>query len=77
VSACRGLTAHQPDQPLTQQGAPCRSNARSVIPFADLAAMIREVRDDVDVGFAQVPDSGCFVGGAGIDVASKVTSDVP
>jgi dTDP-4-amino-4,6-dideoxygalactose transaminase len=37
------------------------------IPFADLGALTREVRVEVDAGFARVLDSGRFIGGELVD----------
>ncbi|SFL88271.1 DegT/DnrJ/EryC1/StrS family aminotransferase [Geodermatophilus ruber] len=52
--------------PLQQQGAALRSPPTGAIPFADLSAMTQEVREEVDASFAQVLDTGRFIGGAAV-----------
>jgi dTDP-4-amino-4,6-dideoxygalactose transaminase len=51
--------------PTPSPGAPPPSHDR--VPFADLTAMTREVREEVDAVVAQVFDSGRFVGGPAVE----------
>ncbi|MGY1642844.1 DegT/DnrJ/EryC1/StrS family aminotransferase [Geodermatophilus sp. SYSU D00703] len=43
------------------------STVTGAIPFADLGAMTREIRAEVDTSFAEVLDTGCFIGGAAVE----------
>jgi dTDP-4-amino-4,6-dideoxygalactose transaminase len=45
------------------------------IPFADIAAMTREVRPEIDAAVARVLDSGRFIGGAAVDVFEQEWAD--
>ena len=47
----------------TQRLRSARPTPTDRIPFADLAAMTREVREEIEASFAQVLDSGRFIGG--------------
>jgi dTDP-4-amino-4,6-dideoxygalactose transaminase len=61
----RGGCPHRPDEVaghLPRSGRPLLTVTRS-IPFADLAAMTREVRVEIDAAFARILDSGRFIGG--------------
>jgi dTDP-4-amino-4,6-dideoxygalactose transaminase len=50
--------------PLPRRGAGPAAAAR--IPFTDLAAMTREVRGEIEAAFADVLDSGRFIGGENV-----------
>ena len=56
-----------PTHPLQPPDVPRPRTARPAptdrIPFADLAAMTQEVREEIEASFAQVLDSGRFIGG--------------
>jgi dTDP-4-amino-4,6-dideoxygalactose transaminase len=61
----RGGSPHRPDEVAGHRPRPGRPlpTVTHSIPFADLAAMTREVRAEVDAAFARILDSGRFIGG--------------
>ncbi|MGY1661069.1 DegT/DnrJ/EryC1/StrS family aminotransferase [Geodermatophilus sp. SYSU D00705] len=58
------LSTTRPDAP---HPAEAGHGSLPAVPFADLAAMTREIRAEVEAGFAEVLDSGRFIGGEAVE----------